>query len=296
MYSIFRFAVVGLLATVLRADLRVVGSDLLGLEFTRAFYEFSGRNGLPLALALDGSRPGWEEFKAGRADLALIVLPPEEAAPLASFRTRPLGYHSIVVLVPADCPLERITLAQLAAVFGTNAEAGSRAGLRWSELGVAGEWGGAFVAAVAPESGEGITTEYFRAAVLRGRELKSNVQRYAAGAELLRHFGGDSRAMALAPMAPAGAKNIKVLRVAAGVSDAGVAPTPETLHAATYPLRLPLQLVFRPDRAPALTRLFEFLFGEIAAQLLERAGVTPLPALVRQAQLPSTGPGEKTRK
>jgi hypothetical protein len=57
-----------------------------------------------------------------------------------------------------------------------------------------------------------------------------------------------------------------------------------------------LQLVYRPDRAPALTRLFEFLFGETAAQLLERAGVTPLPVLVRQAQVPIAGPAEKTRK
>ena len=75
-YSFFKFAALGLLAVVLRADLRVTGSDLLGLEFTRAFYEFSGRNGLKLALALDGSRPGWAELKAAVRTTALRLFDP----------------------------------------------------------------------------------------------------------------------------------------------------------------------------------------------------------------------------
>src|SRR3954469_25436133 len=87
------------------ADLRVVGTDLLGLEFTKAFYEYSGRNGIKLALAFDGSRPGLQEFENGRADLALVTLPREEEAALARFRTLPLAYHCIFVVVPRSCPL-----------------------------------------------------------------------------------------------------------------------------------------------------------------------------------------------
>src|SRR3954464_9449361 len=81
------------------ADVRVVGTDLLGLEFTKAFYEFAGRNGIKLALAFDGSRPGLDELKAERADLAIVTLPAEENAALVPFRTIPLAYHCVIVVV-----------------------------------------------------------------------------------------------------------------------------------------------------------------------------------------------------
>src|SRR5947207_2450422 len=105
-WKIARVAVAALsiVASEGAAELRVVGSDLLGLEFTKAFYEFSGRNGVRLALALDGSRPGLADLKADRADLALLVLPPAELSLLDDFETRPLGYVPVLVGVPADCP------------------------------------------------------------------------------------------------------------------------------------------------------------------------------------------------
>src|SRR3954464_11971393 len=80
------------------ADVRVVGTDLLGLEFTKAFYAFSGRNGVKLALAFDGSRPGLDELRAERADLAIITWPAEESAALAPFRVVPLAYHRFIVV------------------------------------------------------------------------------------------------------------------------------------------------------------------------------------------------------
>src|SRR4051812_37620821 len=58
------------------ADLRLVGTDLLGLEFTKALYAAAGEEGITLSVVLDGSRPGHEQLKSGRADLALLILSP----------------------------------------------------------------------------------------------------------------------------------------------------------------------------------------------------------------------------
>lgn len=274
-------------ASGLGAELRVVGSDLLGLEFSRAFYAYSGSNGLELALAFDGSRAGFERVKAGRADLGLMVLPPgAETAPLG-LRAAVVGYHRVVVLVPAACPLERITLPQLAAIFGApSANAGANA-TRWSDLGATGDGSGAALVPVAPVAGAGLTAEYFRSAVLRGGDWKSSVQRYASSAELAAHFAGEAKPIVLAAALPAGNAAIKVLPVAAGVRQPGVAASQETLAAETYPLRAPVHVVFSSERRAAVEPLLRFLFSDAAARALEQADIVPLPAAVRSERLGS---------
>lgn len=278
-------ALVALLVAHLRAELRVTGSDLLGLEFTQSLYEFSAKKGFQLAVALDGSRPGLEELKEGRSDLSLIMLPPEEAGRLAPFRAVPLGYHAVMVLVPEACPLDKISVEQLRRVFGSAPGENGNSRLRWQDLGVRGEWGGAFVTLVAPEVGTGVMLEYFRTTVLRERPLRAGVERFSGTAELRAFFSDSSRVIALAPVLPVGGRGIRALRIAASEEDSGVGPTPETIHAGTYTLRLPIQVVFRPERARDLAPLFEFLFGETSAALLERAEVSPLPASLRAEHL-----------
>src|SRR6185369_11071865 len=95
-------AVLALLASAgAQTEVRVVGTDLLGIEASRALYEFSGRAEFPLALAFDGSRPGLDQLKSGRADLALLSLRSEERDTLEGFESITLGYHCVVVLAPA---------------------------------------------------------------------------------------------------------------------------------------------------------------------------------------------------
>ena len=283
------------LAVSARADLRVVGTDLLGLDFTKAFYEFSGRNGIRLALALDGSRSGLGELEAGRADVALVMLPPEEAGTLAAFQTRPLAYRRVVVLVPAACPLERITLDQLAAIFGATENPSSKV-VRWGELGVTGEWGGAVIAPLAPAVGSGVEVEYFGRAVLQGRPMKTTVGRFATVAELTAQLVEASRALAIAPAPPEGATHIKMLPVVAGAGQPAVLATSEALHTGSYPLGLAVQVVFRTEKTAALARLLEFLWSEAATRELERAGVSPLPAAARAGELQAMHLKEKPPK
>jgi hypothetical protein len=128
-------ACAGVLFTARAADLRVVGTDLLGVEFSKALHTAAGRAGLTLALALDGSRPGLEEFKANRANLGLVVFAPGEEAGAAAFERVPLAYHRVVILVPVVSPLEQLTLAQLDGIFGAG---GPLNLVRWGELGLAG--------------------------------------------------------------------------------------------------------------------------------------------------------------
>ncbi len=273
-------AVVGL-SGLARAELRVVGSDLLGLEFTRAFYAHAGREGVTIALALDGTRSGYDQIRAGRADFGLLVLPPDGEAPPEGTGTAIVGYHVVVVLVPATCPLERITLPQLATVFG-----GTAPGLpRWSELGITGEWSGLAVVPLAPESGSGLAANFFRSVVLRGGPWRSSVQRYANGPELIARFGAETTPLALAAAAPRNNPAIKTLPVATGVRQPGIAASAETLAAGSYPLRVAVQAVFPQGKRRAVEPLLRFVFSDEAARALELAEIVPLPAAVRAERL-----------
>jgi hypothetical protein len=265
------------------ADTRIVGTDLFGLEFSKALYEFAGRNSLRLALAFDGSRPGLAELRAGRADAAILVLPPGDLAPPAApaFTSFTIAYHRVLVLVPADCPLERMTLDQVAAVFGAGPE---KPVARWGDLGAGGDWTGKRIAAIAPETGTGIALELFRHTVLKDREFKPALVRYTTPAELAAQFGGETRVIALAAAIPPGLAKGKVVALSVRPGGPAFAPTAENVHSSDYPLRLPIRVVFRSDAAGRLRLLLQFLAGDAAATYFERAGVVPLPVAARTQQ------------
>ena len=267
-------------SAVTAAELRVVGSDLLGLEFTKAFYEFSGRKGVRLALALDGSRPGLADLKADRADLALLILPPAELSLLDDFETRPLGYVPVLIGVPAGCPITEITFEQLALVFG--AGEGLRAPVHWKDLGVAGEWSEKLILPLVPQGALGVGADFFRQVVLNEASFNTAVRRYASPRDLVEEFPSDSRAIALVSAIPVGmASRLRAIPVARRAGQRAVAPTPENLYTGNYPLRLTVHLVFRTDRRLTLTALFDFLWSDAAARELERADVVPVPSKYR---------------
>ncbi|HVS52838.1 MAG TPA: substrate-binding domain-containing protein [Opitutaceae bacterium] len=264
------------------SSLRVVGTDLLGVEFSRAIYDFAARHGIRTALALDGSRPGLDELCARRAEVALLMLPPEEETALDGFAAVVVAHHGVFVVAAEDCPLERITCEQLAGIFG----AGPRDGIvRWSQLGVTGKWAEDRIAPRVPEIGSGIAVDLFRHVVLRDGELGPTVAHYRDLAELERPANGAARLLALASRPPREGAGLKIIAVAARPHDAAVLPTPETLQRGEYPLRLPLRVVFRPEALAHVRPLLEFLMGEGAAPHFERAGLTPLPAPARVERL-----------
>lgn len=272
------FAVAGAAA----ADLRIVGSDLLGTEFIRELLMTGARHSIKITTALDGSRPGLAELKAGRADLALLVLPPKELAGLENFVAAPVAFHVALIAVPAGCPLTEITLPQVARAFGAEV---SPLFAHWEDLGVHGEWSAAPVVPLAPPAGSGVLVEFFRHVALADRELKPTLRRYANQEELASHFAGDTKAIALVATARHCPAGVKLLAVAAAARQPAFLPTAENVRTGDYPLRLPLHVVFPRGRGAELAPCLRFLFGEHGAAVLERAQLMALPASVHAAEI-----------
>lgn len=264
-----------------RADLRVVGSDLLGLEFSRAVFEFGGRNGIMLALALDGSRPGLDLLQAGRADLALVAQSADEDLGIPDTAALTIAYHALVVVVSKALPLEQLTLAELGRVFGEGARGSA---VHWGDLGLGGDWASEGIAPAVPLPATGMMVDFFRHSLLHGGALNPKVIRYADESELVRQLTEDRTTVALASIHAERMPTSKIVPVALRTGEPAFTPTPENLHAGDYPLRLPLRAVFRLDSAAKVRPLVRFLFSDELASTLERVGVVPLPPAARRQQ------------
>lgn len=263
-------------------EIRVVGTDLLGVEFSRALHQFAGENNFRLNLAFDGSRPARDALLARNADVALLTLPAREEVFDPAFRVTAVAYHRVLVLAPAASPLERITFAELENIFGDAAMATAP---RINVETPPERFAPPTLVPVVPEVGVGVGAEYFRHAVLRGGGFKPRVVRYRDLGALGRHFEGERPVLALATALPAQAMRMKMVAVARKTGEPAFLPTPENLHGGDYPLALPVRLVFRVEALARLRPLLCFVAGHGAAPHFERAGVVPLPAALRAQQL-----------
>ncbi len=260
----------------------MVGSDLLGKDFTNALTAYSKRNELGLKLAMEGSRTGLEQLKAGQADLAVVMLSPGEKPPPAPFIALPVAYHTAVVVVPASLPLTQITIAQLNSIYGDDAQSGLK---RWSDLGITGEWAQRNILPNILGPGGGLTYDLFRYTVLTAPALKPTVGVQASLTETLTRIRGDEGGMAIMPLLPANQPRLKTLLVARGSKDVAFGPTQENIHSGDYPIRLPVYLVFRKDGAKRLQTALRYLLSEDSVPLWEKAQLVPLPIQVRNQQI-----------
>ncbi|MBW8780457.1 MAG: substrate-binding domain-containing protein [Verrucomicrobia bacterium] len=266
----------------LRAEVRVVGCDLLGKPFATSLTEYSRRSDLGVTLALTGSASGWEQLQDGRADLALIMLAPGEKLPEAPFLALPVAYHTITVVVPASLPLTQITFAQLNAIYADGAESTLK---RWSDLGVVGEWANRNILPNITGADVGITYDLFRYTVLRSPALKPTVVVQNSAEAALRRITGEEGGIAIMPLLPSSQPGLKALLVARGPKDVAFGPTEDNVHSGDYPVRLPLYLVFRKDKAKSLQVVLRYLLSEEATPLWANARLVPLPVQARNQQI-----------
>lgn len=264
------------------AEVHVVGSDLLGRGFAARLAEVGRQRRQRLEVAFTGSRPGVSAVEEGRAEIGLCLLPLDETPPNRRLFAWPVGHFAVAVVVDDTLPLRRITTRQLAALFGDSAAIPLN---RWGELDLDGEWRDRPIAlhAAAPASGPGF--HLFRQAMLRNGPVRPDVAWHDDDRSVAAAVQADPGALGLVSLTAVPAAGLRVLPVAAGPEEPAVAPAADVLERGTYPLRVPLCLVFRRENVPQLAELVRFLASAEGAGALQAAGFVPLTEAGRERLL-----------
>jgi phosphate transport system substrate-binding protein len=257
---------------------------------------------------LTGSDVGMAALYTGKADIAVLgrrITESEEKAFEWVFRYKPTRIEilngsldeagkspALVVFVHKDNPLAKLTLVQLASIFGHDAGSGETAIRTWGQLGLEGDWASQKISLYAPAAESG-TGRFFRQAVLGGSnamnwdaltEFAETVKPGPAvddsGRRILAALAGDRHGIAVANLQPANTQ-VKPVALAALKGGPYLRATEATLIARTYPLtRSVYAYINRPPGEPVDPQVRAFLahaFGIEGQQDVRRdTGYLPL--------------------
>jgi phosphate transport system substrate-binding protein len=146
-----------------------------------------------------------------------------------------MGFDALAVYVHKDCPLEEISLEQLAEIYGENGTI-----TKWSQLGVeVSGCGSDEIIRVSRQSSSG-TFAYFREAVLgKARDYKLGSRDMHGSKEVVELVQNTPCAIGYSGMGYA-TSEVKMLKVSKSAGETAYAPNVENTIAKTYPIARPL--------------------------------------------------------
>ena len=258
--------------------LKVVGSDLLNGTVDVELAKFAKSNDQEISAEFKGSRLALETLQAKQADIGIMVFGADDTKPGADFTTIVVGYFTTFIAVPQSMAMSQISFERMGAIFGARESSDAR---RWADIGVVGALSQRNILAVASGRRAGLSLDIFRYGVLSKPELKSTVLLFDTAAEAEGRVSSDEGGIVLLPTAPAANGKLKVLLLSKTVRDVAYGPTSENLHSGDYPLRLPVQVVFRKGDAKRIGYLLRHLLADETMPTLNAANIIPLPTQAR---------------
>jgi len=197
-----------------------------------------------------------------------------------------LTEHSpaLAILVQADNPLARLTLAQLEAIFGTEPRGGAPRIRTWDQLGLGGVWKGRTIELYGPDIYSG-TGRFFRHVVM-GDSRKfdwARMHEIGSSARIAAALGADRFGLAISDVDHRSPR-AKVIALAGDEGGSFLSPTPQTIVSGRYPLARTVYAVIDrpPDRAaaPEVKDFLDFILSDSGqAEIANDGGYLPLSPL-----------------
>jgi phosphate transport system substrate-binding protein len=182
-----------------------------------------------------------------------------------------VGFDALAVFVHPANPLEEVTFAQLAAIYGESGRA-----RRWSDLGVVipGVRDDRIVL-VSRQSSSG-TYEFFRQHALGNEDFRLGSRDLNGSKEVVELVAVTPTAIGYSGMGYA-TRAVKMLRVSAKAGAPAVAPTVEAVHDGGYPLARSLHLYTLGEPEGAVAGYVEWILSPGGQKVVADSGYVPNP-------------------
>lgn len=188
-----------------------------------------------------------------------------------------VGYDALAVYVHKDNPLNTITLAQLAEIYGENGTI-----TKWSQLGV--QIPGASsddIVLVSRQSSSG-TYEFFREHVLGNRDFRLGSRDLNGSKEVVELVGSTPTALGYSGMGYA-TPAVKMLALAVQEGGEAYAPSVAGVTDKTYPLARSLNVYTLGEPQGPLRQYIDWILSEAGQKIVEENGYVPIPVEKRTA-------------
>lgn len=190
-----------------------------------------------------------------------------------------VGYDALAVYVHKQNPLEEITLAQLAEMYGEGGKT-----TKWSQLGVTMPADADGIILVSRQSNSG-TYFYFREAVLgKGRDFRLGSRDLHGSKDVVELVSKTPGAIGYSGMGYA-TSEVKALRIAKKAGDKAYAPTVENALNHTYPISRPLYMYTLGEPSGAVKAYLDWVHSPAGQEIVVRSGYVPLPKTAPAASM-----------
>jgi phosphate transport system substrate-binding protein len=182
-----------------------------------------------------------------------------------------VGYDALAVYVHKNNPLQEITLAQLAEIYGEGGKI-----TKWSQLGVSMPGGADEIVRVSRQSNSG-TYYYFREVILGpGRDFKLGSRDMHGSKDVVELVSKTPGAIGYSGMGYA-IPEVKTLRLAMKAGDKSFAPTVENTLKHTYPIARPLFMYTLGEPNGPTKKYLDWILSPAGQKIVIQSGYVPLP-------------------
>jgi phosphate transport system substrate-binding protein len=186
------------------------------------------------------------------------------------------GYDALAVYVHRDNPLERISLTELAEVYGERGKV-----TRWSQLGVRNHGCREDeIILVSRQSNSG-TFAYFREALFgKTQDMRLGTLDLHGSKDVVELVGRTPCAIGYSGLGYR-TTEVRALAISKTPGDPAFPPSSETTISKQYPIARPLFVYTSGTPSPSARAYINWILSDAGQQIVEQSGYVPLPAELR---------------
>ncbi len=234
--------------------------------------------GVSVEVAGGGSGVGIRDLMQGIVDIAnasRAMKPAEQEQVKANTGKDPVewvvGYDAVAIYVHKDNPVDKLTLGQLATMYGEggSVEKWSQVGADMASIGAKDE-----VVRISRQNSSG-TYFYFRDVVLNKRDFKLGSKDMSGSKDVVELVGRTKGAIGYSGMGYA-AESVKFVKIAKDENSPAYEPSLESVASGDYPLARPLRMYTLGQPEGDVKAYLDWILSDAGQTIVKESGYVPV--------------------